>query len=112
MIPPGCVSRPTRRVSTVRCPKARCLRMKPGRRIVFHFSRSGWTRVALPKQVVKLGGCVEKYRVPTRELLVGDHFAEIGDVLPDSGDLFWPGIRALIWNSGSIFSFGFGKRVG
>jgi hypothetical protein len=43
------------RVSTVRFPQARCLRMNRGRQIVFRFSRGGWMRVALRKQVVRLG---------------------------------------------------------
>jgi hypothetical protein len=42
-------------------------------------------------------------------LFVGDHFAQIGDVLLDSGDSLRPGAYALIWDSGGILSFRFGK---
>src|SRR5258705_6918689 len=44
------------------------------------------------------------------ELFVRDHFAEVGDVLLDSGDLLRPGNQALVRYSGSVLSFGFGKR--
>jgi hypothetical protein len=47
----------------------------------------------------------------TRKLFVGDYFAEIGDVLLDSGDLLGPGAGSLVRNSRSVFSFRFGKRV-
>jgi hypothetical protein len=45
----------------------------------------------------------------TRRLLVGNHFAKIGDVLFYSRDFFRPGVQALVRYSGSILSFGFGK---
>ncbi len=65
-------------------------------------------RGALRKQG---SGCgifwVEKCSGHTRELLVGDHFANVGDVLLDSGDLLRPGNQALIRYSGSVLSFGF-----
>jgi len=47
MILPGCVSRPTRRVSTVRWRTAQCLRTNRGQQIVLRSSRGGWTLVAL-----------------------------------------------------------------
>src|ERR1700738_1569194 len=57
MIPPGCVSLPMRKVSTMWLPTARCLRMmNPGRQIVFRFSRSGWTRVVLHEWLLRLVG--------------------------------------------------------
>src|SRR6202035_5696564 len=93
----------------VRWPTARCLQMNPGRQSVFHFSRSGWTRGTLHKQVVELGFSVEKYCDPTRKLLIGNHFAKVGDVLLDSGDLLWPGSHALVRYSGSLFAFCFGE---
>ena len=50
---------------------------------------------------------VKKYSGRTRELLVGDHLAKVGDVLFDSGDFLWPGNQALVRYSGSVLSFGF-----
>jgi len=46
MILHGCVFLRTRMMSTGQFPTARCLQMNPGQRIVFRFSRVGWTRVA------------------------------------------------------------------
>jgi hypothetical protein len=45
-----------------------------------------------------------------RRLLVRDHFAKVGDVLFDAGDLFWPGDEALVLDSRDVLSFGFGER--
>jgi hypothetical protein len=47
----------------------------------------------------------------TRDLLVGNHFTKVGDVLFDSGDLHWPGSKALIRYPGGILSFRLGKGV-
>jgi hypothetical protein len=47
----------------------------------------------------------------TGKLLVSNHFAKIGDVLLDSGDFLGPGIRAVVWYSGSGLSFCFGESV-
>jgi hypothetical protein len=44
-------------------------------------------------------------------LLAGDHLAEVGDVLFDSGDALRPGGHALVGYAGSILSFGFGEGV-
>src|SRR5258708_1938502 len=111
MIPLGCLSRLTRKVSPARCLREGCLRMRHGRRSVFRFSKSGSTRGVLRKQGRHAGDfCVEKYSGQPPRLLVRDHFAEVGDVLLDSGDLLRPGSQALVWYSGSVLSFGFGKR--
>ncbi len=50
----------------------------------------------------------------TRRLLVRDHFANVGDVFFDPGDLVWPGlmVRIGVWFSGSILFFRFCERDG
>jgi hypothetical protein len=44
-------------------------------------------------------------------LFVGDHLADIGDVLLDSGDLFGPGASGVIrvGDSGGVFALGFSE---
>src|SRR5258707_3768874 len=82
----------------------RCLRMNRGRRIGSRFSSSGWTRGVRPEAWCgewTFGG----------RLLVGDHLAQVGDVLFDSGDVFGPGRHAFVRYSGGVFSFGFGEDV-
>jgi hypothetical protein len=44
------------------------------------------------------------------KLFVRDHLAEIGDVVLDAGDLLRPGNQTLVRYTGSVLSFGFGKR--
>lgn len=44
-----------------------------------------------------------------RKLFVRDHFAEIGDVVLDAGDLLRPGNQSPVRYSGSILAFGFGE---
>lgn len=44
------------------------------------------------------------------KLFVRDHFAEVGDVVLDSGDLLRPGNQTVVGYSGSVLSLGFGKR--
>ena len=109
MILPGCVCPPTRKMFIGPFLTARCLRMNHGRQIVFRFSNSGWTRGVLHKQVVRAGIFVREVSRPHRRLLVGDHFAKVGDVLFDAGDRFRPGGQALVRYSGSVLSFGFGE---
>jgi hypothetical protein len=46
---------------------------------------------------------------PGTKLFVRDHFAEISDVVLDSGDLLRPGNQALVRYSGSVLAFGFGE---
>lgn len=46
------------------------------------------------------------------ELLVGDYFAEIGDVLLDSSDFLGPGAWGWVGHTGSVLSFRFGEREG
>jgi hypothetical protein len=53
MITPGCAPPLTRRVSTTRYPRAPCLPTSLGRKIMFHYSRSGWTRVTRPNGLRK-----------------------------------------------------------
>jgi hypothetical protein len=55
--------------------------------------------------------CVHPLQLRHRKLLVSNHFAKIDDVLLDSGDFLWPGIRAVVWYSGSGLSFCFGESV-
>jgi hypothetical protein len=42
-------------------------------------------------------------------LLVCDHYAEVGDVLFDAGDLFVPGAQAFVGYSCGLLAFGFGE---
>ena len=46
-------------------------------------------------------------------LFVGDHLANCGDALFDSGDFFGPGASGVVRvrDSGSVFAFGFGEMV-
>ncbi len=44
-----------------------------------------------------------------RKLLIRNHFAEVGDVLFEVGDLLGPGVRAFVGDSGGVFSLGFGE---
>jgi len=46
------------------------------------------------------------------KLLVGHYFAEIGDVLFDSGDFLGPGAWGWVGHTGSVLSFRFGEREG
>jgi hypothetical protein len=43
------------------------------------------------------------------KLFVRDHFAEIGDVVLDSGYLLRPGNQAVVRYSGGVLAFGFGE---
>jgi hypothetical protein len=43
------------------------------------------------------------------KLFVRDHFAEIGDVALDAGDLLRPGNQAVVRYSGSVLAFGFSE---
>src|SRR5437588_1144078 len=49
MIPLGCASIQTPRVSIPSYLQAQCLRMRPGHPIASHYSRGGWTRDAQHK---------------------------------------------------------------
>jgi hypothetical protein len=66
-------------------------------------------RGVLRKQVVRAGILAALGVAGRGELLVGDHLAKVGDVLFDSGDLFRPGTQALVRDTGSVLSFGFGE---
>src|SRR5260370_15231180 len=105
MMPPGCVSPPTRKVSTVRCPMARCLRVNPGRKSVFHSSKSGWMRVALHKQVVRLGDFSAEAgetvracaRMPTHAVRLHEWRRDSSSVHPTLRKSAQDGAAELLW---------------